>query len=159
MGPLCIFPEGTMTNGKDLLEFKRGAFLSLLPVQPTILKHPYKNFSHDCGVLLLLPIAVMLGCEMATRGIDICQYPLFSPNDYLFTEYKKTLPGHEKMEKWEVYATAVRDFMIREGGFGSDSQPMREKLQFLRWSWGVQDTIDIKGRTYKFDPEIIKRNK
>jgi lysophosphatidylcholine acyltransferase/lyso-PAF acetyltransferase len=32
--PIILFPEGATTNGKSMLEFKRGAFLSLLPVQP-----------------------------------------------------------------------------------------------------------------------------
>lgn len=30
--PIILFPEGATTNGKSMLEFKRGAFLSLLPV-------------------------------------------------------------------------------------------------------------------------------
>ena len=30
----CIFPEGSTTNGEYLLSFKKGAFASLLPVQP-----------------------------------------------------------------------------------------------------------------------------
>jgi lysophosphatidylcholine acyltransferase/lyso-PAF acetyltransferase len=31
---ICIFPEGATTNGEYLLEFKRGAFLSLHSVKP-----------------------------------------------------------------------------------------------------------------------------
>ena len=30
----CIFPEGSTTNGDYLISFKKGAFASLLPVQP-----------------------------------------------------------------------------------------------------------------------------
>ena len=37
--------------------------------------------------------------------------PAFIPNDYLYTEYAKTIDGYEKMEKWEIYAHAVHDFM------------------------------------------------
>lgn len=32
--PIVLFPEGATTNGRSVIEFKRGAFLSLLPVQP-----------------------------------------------------------------------------------------------------------------------------
>ena len=45
-------------------------------------------------------------------------YPIFVPNEYLFTEYRKTIPGGDKMERWEVYAHALRDFLAEKGGFG-----------------------------------------
>merc|ERR1719203_2074272 len=35
--PLLIFPEGTTTNGEEIIDFKRGAFISGLPVRPTIM--------------------------------------------------------------------------------------------------------------------------
>lgn len=34
--PLLIFPEGTMTNGHEVVDFKKGAFVAGLPVRPTI---------------------------------------------------------------------------------------------------------------------------
>ena len=37
--PIAIFPEGCTTNGKYLIEFKKGAFDSLLPVQPHCIKY------------------------------------------------------------------------------------------------------------------------
>jgi hypothetical protein len=37
--------EGTTTNGDYLLPFKTGAFLARAPVQPVILRYPYKRFS------------------------------------------------------------------------------------------------------------------
>lgn len=42
--PLLIFPEGTTTNGKYLLRFKRGAFLAGTTVQPVVIQyHKAKN--------------------------------------------------------------------------------------------------------------------
>jgi lysophosphatidylcholine acyltransferase/lyso-PAF acetyltransferase len=38
-------PEGTTTNGDYLLPFKTGAFLAKAPVQPVILRYPYRRFS------------------------------------------------------------------------------------------------------------------
>lgn len=35
--PLLIFPEGTTTNGEDLISFKRGAFVAGAPVRPVLI--------------------------------------------------------------------------------------------------------------------------
>jgi lysophosphatidylcholine acyltransferase/lyso-PAF acetyltransferase len=34
---MCIFPEGTTTNGENLMLFKKGAFASGMPVTPLLL--------------------------------------------------------------------------------------------------------------------------
>jgi len=36
---LCIFAEGTASNGHCLMPFKKGAFVSMLPVIPCYVKH------------------------------------------------------------------------------------------------------------------------
>ena len=41
--PIAIFPEGTTTNGAVLLRFRKGAFLSGLPVQPVVYQFPYNT--------------------------------------------------------------------------------------------------------------------
>ena len=35
-GPILIFPEGCSTNGKYMIQFKKGAFFSLKPVKPFV---------------------------------------------------------------------------------------------------------------------------
>ncbi len=37
--PVIVFPEGTCTNGKQLIKFKVGGFLPGLPVQPVCIKY------------------------------------------------------------------------------------------------------------------------
>jgi len=37
---ICVFPEGTTTNGQSLITFKPGAFLAGVPVQPVIFRYP-----------------------------------------------------------------------------------------------------------------------
>eukprot|EP00928_Gymnodinium_smaydae_P039454 TRINITY_DN26950_c0_g1_i1.p1 TRINITY_DN26950_c0_g1~~TRINITY_DN26950_c0_g1_i1.p1 ORF type:complete len:520 (+),score=110.82 TRINITY_DN26950_c0_g1_i1:63-1622(+) len=37
--PVCIFPEGTTTNGRALIQFKRGAFVPGAPVQPVAVSY------------------------------------------------------------------------------------------------------------------------
>ena len=43
-GPIVIFPEGTTTNGTCLLDFKKGAFVPLVPVVPVL----YSFGAHAC---------------------------------------------------------------------------------------------------------------
>ena len=40
---MCVFPEGTTTNGNDLLMFRRGIFTAGLPVRPIIIKCKWKS--------------------------------------------------------------------------------------------------------------------
>ena len=87
----------------------------------------------------------MMVSEFALQRFRAHTYPIFVPNDYLYTEYAKTIPGHEKMEKWEIYAHAIRDFITREGGFGQNEQALREKVSLQKFVWGQTDEITIKG--------------
>ena len=38
--------------------------------------------------------------EFLISKIRTHTFPVFVPNDYLYNEYAKTLPGHENMERW-----------------------------------------------------------
>lgn len=42
--PLSIFPEGTITNGRQLVQFKAGAFFSGEPVLPVIITYPWRFY-------------------------------------------------------------------------------------------------------------------
>ena len=44
MPPLAVFPEGTLTNGTALLQFKKGAFKDLKPMKIIAFKIPYNKF-------------------------------------------------------------------------------------------------------------------
>jgi len=52
--PLLIFPEGTISSGRCLLEFKKGAFDGLYPLKPFIIKNGNKNFDISGGSMNLL---------------------------------------------------------------------------------------------------------
>ncbi|ORX48980.1 acyltransferase [Piromyces finnis] len=49
--PVVIFPEGTTTNGKFLIEFKNGAFYPFKPIQPVLIHYKFKYFN-PCWVEL-----------------------------------------------------------------------------------------------------------
>lgn len=45
MPEVVVFPEGTTSNGKSLIKFHTGGFLSGSAVKPVVLRYPYKHFS------------------------------------------------------------------------------------------------------------------
>lgn len=90
---------------------------------------------------------------MTINKLETHSYPVFVPNDYLFTEYAKTISGYEKMEKWEIYAHAVNDFIQKEGQFGVGTEQLREKIKLQKFVWRDTDEITpASGNTYYWPP-------
>lgn len=42
---ICIYAEGTQTNGTQLLSFKKGAFAGLKTVQPVVIHYRWKKYA------------------------------------------------------------------------------------------------------------------
>ena len=100
-GPLCVFAEGSVTNGLNLSNFRRGGFVGNMAVQPCLMKYDYKGKVHpDYSTLRGVDAGFLMISEFVLNTIRTHTYPVFVPNDYLYNEYAKTLPGHENMEKW-----------------------------------------------------------
>ena len=134
-GPLCIFAEGAVTNGVGVNgPFRRGAFVGNLPIKPCYFKYHYKSVSPDFGSIWPRWIATMMLCEFALNEVETHELPDFIPNDYLYNEYAKTIQGHEKMEKWEIYAHAMREIIVEHGGFESKiTQQLRYKVEIMKF--------------------------
>ena len=64
-------------------------------------------------------VQVVLCCsQFRLLPVTIHTYPVFVPNEYLYTHYKRTLPQGQTLDRAEVYAEAMRDFLANEGGYG-----------------------------------------
>ena len=61
--------------------------------------------------------------------------PVFKPNDYLFEKHA------DKGERWEVFAWAVRDVMLKTGGFKPCDQSLREKLAYEKYMQHLEKAI------------------
>ena len=85
-------------------------------------KYHWKTVSPDYASVKGLELSFIMISELAFNSLHAHTFPVFMPNDYLYTEYAKTIPGNEKMEKWEIYAHAVEDFMRTHGKFGTNEQ-------------------------------------
>ena len=57
--PLCIFPEGTTSNSRYILSFKKGAFISEKAVMPVVLKYNWTDFSPCYDIMPFIPLVIM----------------------------------------------------------------------------------------------------
>jgi lysophosphatidylcholine acyltransferase/lyso-PAF acetyltransferase len=72
---LLLFPEGTTTNGSGLLYFRKGAFVSHVPVQGIALQYPYSHFSPTFDSLPMLPHVILL-CSQAYNRLVVTRLPV-----------------------------------------------------------------------------------
>ena len=54
---MCIFPEGTTTNGNDLLMFRTGVFNAGLPIRPVVIKCPWKCVNSSWESIYFRPLS------------------------------------------------------------------------------------------------------
>ena len=112
----------------------------------------YKDINPDFSSLKGFSVGCMMVCSFAMQTVTAKRYPVFVPNDYLYMEYARTIPGYEKMERWEIYAHAVHDFMRVEGGLAENHQPLSEKVRMREFIAGKTNEINVNGKTYYWPP-------
>ena len=60
--------------------------------------------------------------------------PDFEPNEYLFETH-----ADKGSERWEIYAWALRDAMMKAGGFKQCDMPLRVKVQYENYLMNYKD--------------------
>ena len=148
-GTFLIFPEASAHNGLYLHRFRRGAFVSELPIQPFILTFEWDSVSPGYDCIRGTDTGVLMSCELSLKKLYLDFLPVMVPNEYLFTEYRKTIPDGDKLERWEVYAHAMRDVMSEVGGFGLIDQNLRDKVALTKYMTGVTNEVTLSGGTEK----------
>lgn len=64
ISPLCVFPEGTVTNGRSLMKFKKGAFVSDKPIKIMALKWgDDSNYSTSMVNINVIACIIMTICQ------------------------------------------------------------------------------------------------
>lgn len=132
---LLIFSEGTTSNGSSVLPFKKGAFLSNLPVKPYLILLNKGELSLAMDVIEMLYHIFIVICNPYFT-VTLMHFPVICPNEYLYTKSKF---ADEKKEKWEVYAEAVRDVMVRTGNLEKSNLTYEDKMTYLQFLRGNKD--------------------
>eukprot|EP00794_Sanderia_malayensis_P007140 gene7140-7945_t len=79
---ICVFPEGTCTNGKCLITFKLGAFYAGVPVQPVIFRYLSTT---DCVTWTWIGPSTLkqmfkLMCQL-NNNMEVEILPVYQPNE------------------------------------------------------------------------------
>lgn len=135
LSPLVLFPEGTTTNNTQLMKFKRGAFYAEKRVSPVLLKYKQSQvntlgtFSAAWDTDEFFPhVILQLSLPPCYFACEIICLPDFEPNEFLFEKF-----ASKGETRWEIFAWAVRDIMVKQGGFKECDMSWRHKIQYEKY--------------------------
>ncbi len=123
--PLLIFPEGTTTSGRHLIKFKRGAFDSLLPIKPYVIKTQNKIFDTSTGGFDLGIHFVLFLCFLY-HSYEIIDMPVIEPNGYIF---KDAITLDDKVD---IFIETSRKIMSEVGNFEISDKGVRDNFEYTR---------------------------
>jgi 1-acyl-sn-glycerol-3-phosphate acyltransferase len=127
-GPLLVFPEGTVTSGKHVMRFKKGAFNSLLPVKPLVINTVTSpNFHLSVGSAGLFPHFIYTLCFL-WNTIEVTELPVMTPNEHMFNYYRQKHP--ELKEDWEVFAEVAREIMCESSHMEKSENTFRDSVDY-----------------------------
>ena len=125
LSTFLLFPEGTTSNNTGILNLKKGAFISELPIKPYVIKFdPINNISLAMDVIDMLYHLLLL-ISVPMHYIEVIELPVFCPNENLFKDKSK--------ERWLQYAEAIRDVMCKASGLNEIKGGYKEKKEYLEF--------------------------
>ncbi|KAK9910655.1 hypothetical protein M0R45_034609 [Rubus argutus] len=77
---VLLFPEGTTTNGRFLISFELGAFISGYPIQPVIVRYPHVHFDQSWGYISLPRLMFRMFTQFH-NFMEVEYLPVVSPLD------------------------------------------------------------------------------
>ena len=123
---LTIYPEGTITNGTYLIKFKRGAFMSLLPIKPIV---ELIDQSEECtlatGILPLHYHLILASCYLY-HNVNFLELPILQPTQFMYENYKDF-----GKEKWMIYMNVTKRIMAEISGLRISEKSFAEKIQYI----------------------------
>ncbi|KAK9056219.1 hypothetical protein SSX86_027309 [Deinandra increscens subsp. villosa] len=78
---VLLFPEGTTTNGRQLISFQLGAFIPGYPIQPVVIRYPHIHFDQSWGHIALATLMFRMFMQFH-NFIEVEYLPVISPSKY-----------------------------------------------------------------------------
>lgn len=123
ISPLCVFPEGTVSNGRSLMKFKKGAFISDTPIKIMSLKWGEDTmFCPSIANINIVTAIVFTYCQPWTT-LEI--HELDEDFDPLYSYSKRQIKTRDE-HSWEVVAEDVKSIMSFMTGYESSDQGFKE---------------------------------
>lgn len=113
--PIAIFPEGTTSNGKFLLKFRTGAFLTGSPVRPILIRYPFE-YLDPCYLRGTLNHVFLMLCQWR-NSMHVTILPVWNPSE-------------EEKKDPKVYAEHVHAMMKEKLGIPGSPLSFYEKCLF-----------------------------
>lgn len=120
---------------------KKGAFQSLLPIKPIIIKYNDESsnnfwFSLATGSIDSF-IHFLLTLCFNNYNVTVIELPIINLNGHVLENYRQK----GLKEKWEIYACAVRDIYARIGNFEKSEADLKDSYEYVE---------KLKANTKKF---------
>lgn len=152
-----IFAEGGTSNGTGIVSFKKGAFFAEKTVRPIFIKYGYHTLNPAFDTIEFLPLAIMT-LSWGLFTFEVTVLPDFTPNEFLFEQH-----AEKGQERWEIYAWAVRDIIIKAGKFEECRQQMRHKIiyeNYMRMLPNAPNPVNVMKETsyLSTNQNLLKQN-
>ena len=123
---LSIYPEGTITNGTHLIKFKRGAFMTLLPLKPMV---ELVDQNAECTLAtgaLPMHLHMVLVCCYLWNNVTFLDLPIIKPTAFMYKNYAK-----DNEENWHTYMNVTKNIMAECSGLKETEDSFEQKLEYL----------------------------
>ena len=136
--PLGVFPEGTTTNGRLLIQFRAGAFRLRCPVQPAFIRHSFCWFS-PYWTLTAMPVHVISLLSQVYNDVHITLLPVHVPT------------AHE-MDHPIEFANTVRAKIAEYSGMDVTELTFRHSLAYFHAIQHPRTRTRTRTRTHTRTP-------
>ena len=123
---LAIYPEGTQSNGTHIIKFKRGAFMTLLPIKPMVeLIDQTDDCILACGIVPM-HFHIIYSCCFLWHYDTFLELPTIEPTQFMFQNFQ-----HLGNQKWIIYMEVAKKIMAEASGLDVSEKTFDEKLQYI----------------------------
>lgn len=120
--PVIMYPEGTISSGKYLLPFKRGAFTSLLPIKPYICRSIFGNGPEISQGCLPAPVHMMYMHCYNICEYDLLDLPVIECTEFMLKNNKK----NPEEKDYETFMNTTYEIMLEIGGLERTTKTLTE---------------------------------